>query len=213
MLKRTLFMKPTTDKLYIINLTPGSYHMEGGCDINGSTVTILGPGRHELCFCNSKNILNSEHTLGTFGIELWGCSLRLQRLIYKSSEIIILPDSYSIPSLLLLASSVIPTPEISDLHLDFLPDIKLYTTSNIVNFPIMYYNFLQTVTLMSGWLGAYTCKCIMPNVNSQPNRLFCTFNTKTLVPKFITYDPSDIAYPDLNFYETDTDNSTSDSDD
>ena len=210
MMRRTIFTKPTTDKLYIINLTPGSYHMEGGCDINGSTVTILGPGRHEICFCNSKHILNTGQTLGNFGLELWGCSPKLKRIIFHNSEIVILPASYSVPSLLTLASSVIPTPAINDLHLDFLPDIKLLTSSNILIFPIMYYNFQDTVTTMSGWLGAYTCKCTRLSTNSQHNKMFCSFNKKTLIPRFIPYDPSDIQYPDLNFWETDTDNSDSD---
>lgn len=195
MYKYPIIVHKSTMKLTLINLTNDLYVIEGGCDVNGSAFTALAPGRHEICFCNSHNFLNSVDVLGTFGIDIWNYFRPLTRIHYINSEIIIIHQTNKIRSLFILASSVLPTKAIAETHLRFTNTDKLiWTHPNKLLFPITYYSLA-----CFGWICAYTCKCIGKGHKRNKTNQYCAHN-KTPIPYFTMYEGPSLQPYHLGFW-------------
>lgn len=200
--RKIVFKDDSCSLLTIINMTSDLYFMEGGCDINGSAFTSLGPGRHEICFCNYNQWTISNDVIGRFGITIWGPHENLKLYHYNSCNIIIIPPTIILPSLFSLAASIIPSLAVYELHINFQNSNKLlWTKANVLKYPITVYVLTGKTT---GWIGLYTCTCHPFNDNSS-NNLYCAINTKTLIPRFQIYDGPTMVNNVLDFWVDDDD--------
>jgi len=158
--RKTILLQPSTIKVYIINQTDEIIVLDLGCDVSGTGFAFIEQGRYEVCLCNVKYYLQKAETIGKLGIIFWNTIQIPRHYIYKEIEIFVfhkyrIRDTENFTTLLNLASAVLPTDVITDLHLKFREEFKDHN----IKIPTVIYLQSTNHSNSYGWLGLYTCTC------------------------------------------------------